>query len=98
MERLGLALLTGRMNEFTAVTGVATQARRRFGLCNCREREMRRPRQKKIPLETQLGLLAMRFRSTRAESERDAVAAAYEHVVAQLIESGKWEEMPSLED
>jgi hypothetical protein len=53
---------------------------------------------KKIPLETQLGLLAMRFRSTRDGSERDEAAAAYEHVVAQLIESGKWEEMPSFED
>jgi len=43
---------------------------------------MRRPRHHKIPLETQLGLLAMRFRSTRDESERDEVTAAYEHVVA----------------
>jgi hypothetical protein len=34
IERLGLPLLTGRMAEFTAVTGVATEARRRFGLCN----------------------------------------------------------------
>jgi len=33
MERLGLPLLTGRMDEFTAVTGVAAQVRRRFGLC-----------------------------------------------------------------
>jgi hypothetical protein len=31
MERLGLPLLTGRMDEFTAVTGVLAQARRRFG-------------------------------------------------------------------
>jgi len=34
IERLGLPLLTGRMDEFTTVTGVAAQARRRFGLCN----------------------------------------------------------------
>jgi hypothetical protein len=33
MERLGLPLLTGRMDEFTAVTGIAAQARRRFGVC-----------------------------------------------------------------
>jgi hypothetical protein len=33
MERLGLPLLTGRMDEFTAVTGVVAQVRRRFGLC-----------------------------------------------------------------
>ena len=30
-ERLGLPLLTGRMDEFTAVAGVAGQTRRRFG-------------------------------------------------------------------
>jgi hypothetical protein len=59
---------------------------------------MRRPRQQKIPLEAQLGLLAMRFRSTTDVSERDKVVAAYEHVVSQLIESGKWEEIPSFED
>jgi hypothetical protein len=33
LERLGLPLLTGRMSEFTAVAGVAAQARRRFGWC-----------------------------------------------------------------
>jgi hypothetical protein len=33
IERLGLPLLTGRMDEFTSVTGVAVQLRRRFGLC-----------------------------------------------------------------
>jgi hypothetical protein len=33
IERLGLPLLTGRMDEFTAVTGVAGQVRRRFGVC-----------------------------------------------------------------
>lgn len=32
IERLGLPLLTGRMDEFTAVTGVAGQVRRRFGV------------------------------------------------------------------
>jgi hypothetical protein len=33
LERLGLPLLTGRMDEFTAVTGIAARARRRFGFC-----------------------------------------------------------------
>ena len=33
LERLGLPLLTGRMDEFTTVAGVAAQRRRRFGLC-----------------------------------------------------------------
>jgi hypothetical protein len=33
VERLGLPLLTGFMAEFTTVTGVAAQARRRFGVC-----------------------------------------------------------------
>lgn len=32
IERIGLPLLTGRMDEFTVVTGVAGQVRRRFGL------------------------------------------------------------------
>jgi hypothetical protein len=33
IERLGLPLLTGRMDEFVAVAGVAAEARRRFGAC-----------------------------------------------------------------
>jgi hypothetical protein len=33
IERLGLPLLTGRMDEFTAVAGVAAQVRRKFGVC-----------------------------------------------------------------
>jgi hypothetical protein len=59
---------------------------------------MRQSRQPKIPLETQLGLLAMRFRSTRDESERDKVAAQYAQVVDKLIASRKWREMPAFED
>ena len=59
---------------------------------------MGQSQQAKIPLETQLGLLAMRFRSTRDESERDQVAAEYKHVVDRLIASRKWEEMPAFED
>jgi hypothetical protein len=33
IERLGLPLYTGRIDEFTAVMGVAMQVRRRFGVC-----------------------------------------------------------------
>lgn len=33
MERLGLPLLTGRMDEFAAATGISIQVRRRFGAC-----------------------------------------------------------------
>jgi hypothetical protein len=33
LERLGLPLLTGRMDELTVVSGVAAQVRRRFGVC-----------------------------------------------------------------
>jgi hypothetical protein len=49
-------------------------------------------------LEDQLGLLAMRFRSTRDESARNAVTANYAEVVRKLIDSGKWKEMPAFED
>jgi hypothetical protein len=59
---------------------------------------MGQSRRVKIPLETQLGHLAMQFRGTRDESEREAVAAAYRHVVDQLIASGKWKRMPGFED
>jgi hypothetical protein len=59
---------------------------------------MRKPRQPVVSPETRLGLLAMQFRSTRKESERNEVARQYERVVDELIESGQWEEMPSFED
>ncbi len=59
---------------------------------------MRQSRQPTIPLETQLGLLAMRFRGTRDESERDKVTADYGYVVDKLSASGNWEEMPTFED
>jgi hypothetical protein len=59
---------------------------------------MKRARQQKIPLETQLGLLAMRFRSTRDEAERASVAGRYDQIVKQLIRSREWEEMPAFED
>lgn len=59
---------------------------------------MHRDRQTKLPLDTELGLLAMQFRGAKDEATRAEVAAAYDRVVAQLIESGEWEEMPSFED
>ena len=59
---------------------------------------MARSPQKKVPLQTQLGLLAMRFRGTRDEAERTSITEAYGRVVVQLIESGKWNEMPAFED
>jgi hypothetical protein len=55
-------------------------------------------RRRSIPLESQLGLLAMRFRGTKDKSERDKVAAEYESIVDKLITRGKWKEMPSFED
>jgi hypothetical protein len=59
---------------------------------------MTRSRQPSIPLEEQLGLLAMSFRGTSDESERDKVAAEYQRVVGLLIASEHWEEMPGFED
>jgi hypothetical protein len=59
---------------------------------------MANSRRKKVPLQTQLGLLAMRFRSTRDEVERAGIAATYGQVVVDLIESGRWKEMPAFED
>ena len=38
----------------------------------------------------QLGLLAMRFRGTRDESVRNAVATEYTELVQKLIAGGKW--------
>ena len=46
----------------------------------------------------QLGVLAMRFRGTRDETVRRAIAAEYAQEVQRLIESGNWSEAPALED
>lgn len=61
---------------------------------------MSESRQPKIPLETHLGLLAMRYRSTRDEAERERIVADYRQVVEKLIarKSKKWEDMPAFED
>jgi len=57
-----------------------------------------RSRTKGVPLGQRLGVLAMAFRGTREETERARIADEYARVVAQLIESGKWGEIPPLED
>jgi hypothetical protein len=59
---------------------------------------MKRTRQIKIPLETQLGQLAMQFRGARDDAERAAVTECYARIVKQLIRSGEWKEMPTFED
>jgi hypothetical protein len=48
--------------------------------------------------EERLGGLAMRFRGTRREEERQDIAADYAHTVERLIRSGRWHEMPPPED
>src|SRR5207249_3267125 len=68
------------------------------GDASSQEKAMKRARQDQIPPETMLGILAMRFRSTRDEGERDAITQEYADVVSRLIESGKWETMPTFEN
>ena len=45
-----------------------------------------------------LGVLAMRFRRTRDETVRRAIAAEYAREVQRLIETGIWTEAPAFED
>ena len=45
-----------------------------------------------------LGVLAMKFRSTRREAERRDIARDYSHTVERLINSGSWHEVPAPED
>lgn len=52
----------------------------------------------RIPLEQQLGILAMQFRGTCDEAKRAGIAGEYARVVARLIQSGKWDEIPAFED
>jgi len=59
---------------------------------------MKDPRQKKVPPAKLLGILAARFRGTRDEAQRDAIAEAYSRAVTELIKSGKWRRIPPLED
>ena len=46
----------------------------------------------------QLGVLAMRFRRTRDEAARRAIAVEYAREVQRLIETGTWSEAPAFED
>ena len=46
----------------------------------------------------QLGALAMRFRGTRDETARRAIATEYTQEVQRLIETGNWSEAPAFED
>jgi hypothetical protein len=53
-----------------------------------------------IPItdEERLGALAMQFRGTRGESERQDIAREYRRTVHRLIQGGHWCEMPAPED
>jgi hypothetical protein len=48
--------------------------------------------------EERLGQLAAQFRGTRGAPDRQAIAGAYSQAVENLIQSGRWHEMPALED
>jgi hypothetical protein len=48
--------------------------------------------------EERLGVLAMNFRGTRSDTERQAIANDYAQTVQRLIQSGSWDEMPPPED
>ena len=48
--------------------------------------------------EERLGYLAMRFRGTRDDVERRAIAREYEYAVDRLIHGGNWVEIPAPED
>jgi hypothetical protein len=48
--------------------------------------------------EERLGALAMKFRGTRREAERQDIARDYAQTVERLIASGSWHEMPAFED
>jgi hypothetical protein len=45
-----------------------------------------------------LGVLAMRFRRTRDEAVRRAIATEYAQEIQRLIETGDWSEAPAFED
>jgi hypothetical protein len=48
--------------------------------------------------EKRLGGLAMQFRGTRRDAERQDIAKDYSETVERLIQSGLWHEMPPPED
>ena len=52
-----------------------------------------------VPQDTdRLGILAMKFRSTRCDAERRDSAKEYSDTVERLINSTNWHEMPAPED
>lgn len=59
---------------------------------------MERKRRREVSPNYDLGALAMRFRGTRDEVARREIAQDYERAVMQLINGGKWREIPALED
>jgi hypothetical protein len=59
---------------------------------------MKHTRRKTVPPDKLLGVLAMQFRGTRDDSTRTGIAKSYSVAIDQLIESGKWREIPPLED
>lgn len=48
--------------------------------------------------EEHLGGLAMRFRGTRSDADRQAIARDYADTVKRLVDGGNWHEMPAPED
>src|ERR1700747_1260615 len=52
----------------------------------------------RVDVTRQLGVLAMRFRRTRDETARRAIATEYAQEVQRLIETGDWSEAPAFED
>ena len=59
---------------------------------------MRSPTPRMSPDEERLGELAMRFRGTRSDADRRAIAEDYSQTVERLIHSRRWQEMPAPED
>jgi hypothetical protein len=59
---------------------------------------MKHIRRGSVPPQELLGVLAMQFRGTRDETARTGIAKSYSVAVDKLVKSGKWREMPPLED
>lgn len=59
---------------------------------------MKDGRRGKISPEKKLGMLAMKFRGTRDEAQRCAIAGEYARTVSELTASNKWRRIPPLED
>jgi hypothetical protein len=78
LERLGLPLLTGRMDEFIGLPGFVYNPSRRFGECKKRGITTMSSIPPSVAQDEQrLGGLAMKFRGTRSEAERADIARDY---------------------